>query len=75
MRTFAPSKFPGRRAEYKTAKQRRELIGKRVGYDLLHSCMSHYGRITAATRYEISIDGNPVNISSITQIVVLEDQT
>lgn len=53
-RQFAPSKFDGERAELRTKAQRKALVGKRIGYDLRGSCMSHFGRVTGeGNRYEI----------------------
>lgn len=74
-RQFAPSSFDGEKVELRTKAQRKVLLGKRIGYDLRGSCMSHYGRITGeGSRYEIEIDGSLTNISSLEQVVVLRDQ-
>lgn len=73
-RQYELSKFNGTKVNFKTMAQRRELIGKRVGYDLRGSCMSHYGEVTGTERGEIYIDGNPVNVGSIEQLCVLDQK-
>lgn len=73
-RKFAPSKFDGVPAPYKTVKERRALIGKRVGYDTTLSSFSQFGRVTDAYGKEIEIDGTAVWIGRIEQLCVLSDQ-
>lgn len=75
-RTFAPSEFDGTPAGIRRKADREKLIGKRVGYDLERSCMSHVGVVTGAGgRGTIEIGHNAVALTSITQMVVLNDQT
>lgn len=73
-REFALSEFDGDRVPFKTVKERKALIGKRVGFDTTQSSFSQFGRVTAAYGKEIEIDGSPVWIGWIQQLCVLTDQ-
>lgn len=75
-REYAPSEFDGERAGIRRKADREKLVGKRVGYDLRGSSMSHVGRVTGpGGRGTIEIGGGLMDVSEITQLVVLNDQT
>ena len=75
VRTYELSQFDGERVPFKTLKERKAIEGKRIGYDLRGSCMSHFGLVTAAGgRGEIEIDGILISVNSIEQIAVLSEQ-
>lgn len=74
-RQFAPGEYEGTRVSVRTIKERRALLGKRIGYDERGSCMKHYGRVTAVYRTEIEIDGGSIKHYDVfEQVVVLTDQ-
>lgn len=74
-RQYELSDFAGRRVIMTTKEQRRELMGKRVGFDLSRSVFAHYGTVTNERRGEIEVDGVWYSVSSIEQMVILTDQS
>lgn len=73
-RQFQLSTFDGERKPYRLKSEKIALIGKRIGYDLRSSCLAHYGTVTGQSRGALEIDGDPISISSIQQVVVLTNQ-
>lgn len=73
-RKFAPGEYSGTKVSIRTVAERRAIVGKRVGFDVLGSCMKHYGTVTAALPNEIEINGRPHSKDEIEQIVVLDGQ-
>jgi len=73
-RQYAPTKFDGQPAAFKTIKERRALIGKRIGYDSRYSIFPQYGWVTDAYGRELEIDGSAVSVGSIEQVCVLDAQ-
>lgn len=76
-RKYALSDYPGTRlsiSELKRKAERQKLIGKRIGFDLASSCMSHIGTVTGSIGREIEIDGNLYSLDEFQQISLLHDQ-
>lgn len=72
IRLYELSNLPGKPAPYKKMRDRRALIGKRIGYDLRGSSYAHYGTVTCVGRYEIFVDGSEVLVGSIEQLNIID---
>lgn len=73
-RQFAPGDYDGKQVGFKTAAERKALIGKRIGFDLRGSCMKHYGTVIAVHGREIELENSIIDCSQFEQIVILHDQ-
>lgn len=75
MRRYELSRFNGEQVPFKYIKERRALIGKRIGYDLYSSCFSQFGYVQNATVEGFEMrDGSTIRRTDIQQVVVLVNQ-
>ena len=72
-RTYELSNLPGVPAPYRTVKDRRALVGKRIAYDIRGSSYAHHGVVTGWGTREIEVSGSWINTSQIEQLNVVED--
>jgi len=70
-RQYAPGQYGGIPAPFSTIKERRALIGKRVGYDRRGSIMLNRGTVTDAEGRNIKIDDSWFDKNEIEKIEVL----
>lgn len=75
MRRYELSTFNGKQVPFKYIKERRALIGKRIGYDVCYSAFSQFGYIEDATIHGFKMrDGSDIRWRDLQQVVVLVNQ-